>query len=300
MREMLKQYQSYLLFEKRLSKKSSESYLQDLMQLEKFLDEQKSDLLCSQRKHVEGYLKQLADLGYAHKSLHRFLSSFKGFYFWLMKQEKIQENPAEGVALPQILSYKPDCLSISQIEKIYQVLPQNTALEMRDFILIELLYSLGLRISEAINVCLDWLNLDEKVMIVTGKGNKQRVIPLGTKMLPYLKEYLQTYRLQLTPQSNHLLLNYQGKNLSRMGAYKRVRTIVQIADISQKISPHSFRHSYATHLIEAGADLRVVQELLGHKNIQTTQIYTHINAEYLKEVHFSFHPRNQIGKEIKF
>ncbi len=291
----LTNYKSYILFEKRLSKESVAGYLQDLNRLQQFLEvERQTELLKVSSLDIKSYVDQLMDLGYAHTSLHRFYSSFKGFYRWLLQKEYILDDPMSGILLPRVQKYKPVCLSISEVNQIYDSLPKKTAFDFRNLVMIEFLYSLGLRVSEMINVLISSVRLEDSFMIIVGKGNKERIVPMGQKMKPFLELYLKEYRPLLNPKSNHIILNRFGRSLSRMGAYKMVQKIVLESGVNQKVSPHSFRHSFATHLIEAGADLRVVQELLGHSDISTTQRYTHLDQQYLQEVHQSFHPRNQI------
>ncbi len=293
-KDYLTAFQAHLAFEKRLSENSIRSYLGDLEKY--FFSLPKNYSLKdnhSQEKHILHFLSELQELGIAPRSINRYLSSLKGFYTYLVLEKEISKNPLENISGPKIQKYKPDYLERNEMEDIYKSVDSSHKLGARDLCLIELLYGAGLRISEAIGLNLDRLHLNEQLILIEGKGNKQRLVPIGQKAKTSLENYLERFRPLFNPLCDKLLLNKNGKNLSRMGAWKIVQKLALQAGLNKSISPHSFRHSYATHLIEAGADLRSVQELLGHSDISTTEIYTHLDKSYLFEVHQSFHPRNQ-------
>jgi integrase/recombinase XerD len=293
---LLIHYKAFLTFEKRLTPKTIEAYFRDLQRFSDHLSLDKSPTNTSSQD-IKTYVKHLMELGLAPASLHRNVTAIKGYHRWLLVEKHIKQDPTTRVHIPKIQRYKPDCLTVSEIEFIYTHLTslteRNQKNAWRDLCLVEMLYSVGLRISEAINLKMDNIHLKEGVLQILGKGNKQRLVPLGTKAHHTLTRYLNQNRILLGPKTDTLLLNARGQALSRMGAWKIIKKICAEVGIDKKISPHSFRHSFATHLIEAGADLRSVQELLGHSDIATTQIYTHLDAHYLEEVHKSFHPRNQ-------
>ncbi len=244
---------------------------------------------------LRAFIRSLVELGFAPASISRYLSTLKSYAAFLAEEGALPEDPARSLKGPRQQRYKPISLTHQQIDAIYDALETGAIVgepaPLRDLCLIELLYGLGLRISEAIGLKLDQVNLPEAVVLVQGKGKKQRLVPLGFKVGRSIKRYLEVWESK--GRTDTLLLNRFGKPLSRMGAWKIVQRICAAADIRVAVSPHTFRHSFATHLIEAGADLRSVQEMLGHADISTTQIYTHLDQEYLKEVHKSFHPRNR-------
>lgn len=244
---------------------------------------------------LRGFLKGLAELGFAPASISRYLSAVKGYSAWLAEEGLLAEDPARVLKGPKQQRYKPSSLTHAEIDSLYDLLEANAAAggpaALRDLCLIELLYGLGLRISEAIGLKLDQVDLREEAVLVQGKGSKQRLVPLGGKVARSLRRYLEAWDGK--GRTDTVLLNRFGRPLSRMGAWKIVQRLCLDAGIAAAVSPHTFRHSFATHLIEAGADLRSVQEMLGHADISTTQIYTHLDQEYLREVHKSFHPRNR-------
>lgn len=242
------------------------------------------------------FIRGLVELGFAPASISRYLSTLKSYSAFLADAGRLDDDPIRGLQGPRQQRYKPASLTRREIDALYDSLEAAVARgevgARRNLCLVELLYGLGLRISEATGLKLDQVNLPEGVVLVQGKGKKQRLVPLGGKVAHSIRAYLET-DWEAKGRTDTLLLNRFGRPLSRMGAWKIVQRICADADIRTAVSPHTFRHSFATHLIEAGADLRSVQEMLGHADISTTQIYTHLDQEYLKEVHGSFHPRNR-------
>lgn len=293
-------YLAYLRLEKRLSPESVSAYLSDLNLLFRHLTQEgeteasPADLTMPR---LRVFLRSLAELGFAPSSISRYLSTLKSYCGFLADEGVLTSDPTEGLQGPRQQRYKPQSLSRRELDALYDSLDfsirEGRALAWRDLALVELLYGLGLRISEAIGLKLDQVNLSESVVIVQGKGGKQRLVPLGTKVAATLRDYLRLEWQARGTRTDTVLLNRFGRPLSRMGAWKIVQRICNEAGIQSAVSPHTFRHSFATHLIEAGADLRSVQEMLGHADISTTQIYTHLDQDYLKEVHKSFHPRNR-------
>ncbi len=299
-------YQALLQLEKRLSPETVDSYTRDLLLLFRHLaqNNNKPTVKDLTALTLRGFIQGLTDLGIAAASLARYVSSIKSYCQYLIEENLLTEDPTMGLRAPRQQRYKPSSLSHVEMQSIYTHLSElpealqnngeNKIGPARNLCLIELLYGLGLRISEAITLQIDQLHFDEDVVMVQGKGNKQRLVPLGQKVSASLKQYLASERQSLNARDNTLLLNWRGKPLSRMGAWKIVQQICLASDIKTAVSPHTFRHTFATHLIEAGADLRSVQEMLGHTDISTTQIYTHLDQDYLRETHKSFHPRNQV------
>jgi integrase/recombinase XerD len=245
---------------------------------------------------LRAFVRGLVELGFAPASISRYLSTLKSYSAFLADEGVLKNDPTLGLQGPRQQRYKPTSLSRQDIDALYDSLmaavQKAEVGARRNLCLVELLYGLGLRISEATGLKLDQVNLPEGVVLVQGKGNKQRLVPLGNKVANSIRTYLET-DWEAKGRTDTLLLNRFGKPLSRMGAWKIVQRICAEADIRSAVSPHTFRHTFATHLIDAGADLRSVQEMLGHADISTTQIYTHLDQEYLKEVHRSFHPRNK-------
>lgn len=246
---------------------------------------------------LRAFIRGLAELGFAPSSLSRYLSALKGYCAWLAEAGRLPADPARALKGPRQQRYKPSSLGRAEIDALYDSLEARAAsgeaASLRDLCLVELLYGLGLRVSEAVGLKLDHLNLPEGAALVQGKGGKQRLVPLGGKVARSLRRWMEAWEGK--ERTDTVLLNRFGRPLSRMGAWKIVQRICLEAGVATAVSPHTFRHSFATHLIEAGADLRAVQELLGHSDISTTQIYTHLDQDYLREVHKSFHPRNRAG-----
>lgn len=292
-------YLAHLQLEKRLSPETVAAYLSDLRLLFRFLagdsarQASPADLTLPK---LRAFLRSLAELGFAPSSISRYLSTLKSYCGFLADEGVLGQDPTESLQGPRQQRYKPHSLSRREMDALYDYLDfsirEGRALAWRDLALVELLYGLGLRISEAIGLKLDQLNLGESLVQVQGKGGKQRLVPLGSKVAATLRDYLRLEWQAKGTRTDTVLLNRFGRPLSRMGAWKIVQRICEEAGIKTAVSPHTFRHSFATHLIEAGADLRSVQEMLGHADISTTQIYTHLDQDYLREVHRSFHPRN--------
>lgn len=293
-------YLAYLRLEKRLSPETVAAYFSDLRLLFRHLTrdgEAEPDPASLTLPRLRAFIRSLIDLGFAPASISRYLSTFKSYAGFLVDEGALEKDPTFGLQGPRQQRYKPQSLSRREMEALYDSLDlairEERPFAWRDLVLVELLYGLGLRISEAIGLKLDQVNLPESVVMVQGKGGKQRLVPLGSKVAATLRDYLRVEWEGHGVRTETVLLNRFRRPLSRMGAWKIVQRICLDAGIKTAVSPHTFRHSFATHLIEAGADLRSVQEMLGHADISTTQIYTHLDQDYLKEVHRSFHPRNK-------
>ncbi len=293
-------YRVHLSLEKRLDEDSIQAYFSDLRNFFAYLSESTlpMEIASMEAAQVRAFVDYLYEVkGREASSIARHLSSLRGYFLYLQDEGLLAQDPVMGIQAPRRQRYKPTSLTRHEIETLYNHMEENIFAgrkgALRDFCLIDLLYGVGLRISEATHLRLDQLRLDESVVLVEGKGKKQRLVPLGNPVARSIKEYMEKERRTKDNKSDILVRNGRGMPLSRMGAWKIVQRLCLEAGITLAVSPHTFRHSFATHLIEAGADLRSVQEMLGHADISTTQIYTHLDQDYLREVHQSFHPRNK-------
>lgn len=269
------------------------SYIYDLRQLEQFFGYQKKDFVESTVKDLRNYIHALFDAGLSSRSINRKISSLKAFYRYLLHKKRIDLNPASELESLKVGRKLPAILSIDEITAIIEAADDKKPLVLRDRACLELLYAAGLRISELLDLKIIDLDMDNGLVNVIGKGNKQRIVPFGKQAERALDEYITHGRPSIIKKrsSSFLVLNARGKKLTRVGFLKILRKYRIKSGIKKRVTPHMFRHSFATHLLEAGADLRAVQELLGHADISTTQIYTHVDREYLKEVYKEHHPR---------
>ncbi len=269
------------------------AYDYDLRQLVKYLERSDQELEFVTARDLRHFVHSLFDLGLAPVSINRKISSIKSFYRFLLRSKIISTNPAEALELQKVRRKLPVVLSVEEVVAILESADERTALGMRDRVCLELLYSSGLRISELLTLKISDLKIGESLVSVIGKGNKQRFVPFGGRAKRAIEDYLSSARPCLIKKksSSLLILNTRGGRLSRMGFSKILRKYRIRSGVKKRVTAHTFRHSFATHLLEGGADLRAVQELLGHADISTTQIYTHTDREYLKEVHRLFHPR---------
>jgi integrase/recombinase XerD len=295
MQKYLQSYLQFLNFEKGISKNTYASYQLDLNRYLAHLDE---DGITSVEKvtdeFISGFLATLYDLGLSAKSVARNLSAIKGFHKFLVREGITKYNPTEDVESPKLARKLPDVLHQHEIEKI--LAQPNTAepLGIRDKTMLETMYACGLRVSELITLRQSDVYPNEGFVRVFGKGAKERLVPIGKSALEWIEIYKEKVRVPLGKLGRGrdvLFLNARGRPMSRMAVWNIVHDYTLKAGIKKEVHPHTFRHSFATHLLEGGADLRAVQEMLGHSDISTTEIYTHIDREYLKEVHRTFHPR---------
>jgi len=291
----LKEYLAYLKLEKNLSGNTVSSYRNDISSFIRFLEEYKIDDPSQIESRIIIYFfTNLEKIGLTSSSAARYFSSLKGFLNYLFANNYIKNNPIEKVSPPKLGKTLPGVLSFEEIDKILSLPNTNEILGIRDKTILEVFYACGLRISELISLKLSDLFLNEEMIRVFGKGSKERIVPIGSSAINWINVYLTKSRplLQKKMKSeNYLFLNSRGSKLSRMGVWKIVSRYIKESGIEKDAHPHTFRHSFATHLIEGGADLRSVQEMLGHADISTTQIYTHIDREFIKQVHKQFHPR---------
>ncbi|HCY75241.1 MAG: site-specific tyrosine recombinase XerD [Ignavibacterium sp.] len=291
----LKEYLAHLKLEKNLSQNTVASYKNDINAFISFLKELKIDDPSNvTTEHINGFFKVLKELGLLGSSTARYFSSLKGFFLFLIKNKYILKNPIEKISAPRISKKLPGVLDINEVEAILSVPDTKEILGLRDKAILELFYACGTRVSELLNLKVNDLFFDDGIIRVFGKGSKERLIPIGSSAITWIGEYLKKSRpllMKKLKSENILFLNSRGTKLSRMGVWKIIDRCVKEAGIKKDVHPHTFRHSFATHLLEGGADLRAVQEMLGHADISTTQIYTHIDRDYIKQVHKQYHPR---------
>lgn len=292
------EFKNYLKLERSLSNNSIDAYLLDIRKLTSFISENYSTSLSIENINVsiiESFIKYLFKSESSTYSQARIVSGLKSFFNYLLLEEKIDINPMELIDAPKLVRKLPETLSIQEIEIIINAVDLDSKEGMRNKAILETLYSCGLRVSELVNLKVQNLFLDIGFIKVLGKGMKERLVPIGTKAAECISLYMKEYRTNLNISEGfegYLFINRRGKNLTRNMIFIIVKDLVKKAGLNKNISPHTFRHSFATHLIEGGADLRAVQEMLGHESITTTEIYTHLNKNYLKEVVNKFHPRS--------
>ena len=292
------EFKNYLKLERSLSNNSIDAYLLDIRKLTSFISENYSTSLSIENINVsiiESFIKYLFKSESSTYSQARIVSGLKSFFNYLLLEEKIDINPMELIDAPKLVRKLPETLSIQEIEIIINAIDLDSKEGMRNKAILETLYSCGLRVSELVNLKVQNLFLDIGFIKVLGKGMKERLVPIGTKAAECISIYMNEYRTNLNISEGfegYLFINRRGKNLTRNMIFIIVKDLVKKAGLNKNISPHTFRHSFATHLIEGGADLRAVQEMLGHESITTTEIYTHLNKNYLKEVVNKFHPRS--------
>jgi len=282
-----------LKLEKGLSVNTIASYGSDIKQFMYFIAENKLDYLKLDENDIQKYIKHLKIKNISDKSIARKLSSIKQLVLFLLKSKKIKNNPFSAIIQPKAANSLPKPLSEQQIEMLLASPDELTAMGFRDKSMLELMYATGMRVSELINLTLMQVNLNQGVIKVVGKGDKQRIIPMGEYANDYLQEYIVTYRNKILKngKSQHVFLSNRGTQMTRQAFWYRVKKYSSMCGIYPLPSPHMLRHSFATHLLNHGADLRVVQMLLGHTNISTTQIYTLVSKEKLKKIHQEHHPR---------
>jgi integrase/recombinase XerD len=295
METFLNEYLSVLRLERNLSENTILSYKNDLTSLIKFLEQDKVDDLCRINiNHITGFFNSLNELGLTSTTSARYFSSTKGFFNYLHLNKYIEENPVERLSSPKLSKNLPVVLTVDEINSIIDLPDTSNKLGLRDKSLLELLYACGTRVTEIINLKISDLFFKEEIIRVFGKGSKERVVPIGSSAIHWVEEYLLKSRPLLEKKlksENIVFLNSRGMKLSRMGVWKIINRYTTQSGVKREVHPHTFRHSFATHLLEGGADLRAVQEMLAHADISTTQIYTHIDRDYIKQVHKEFHPR---------
>ena len=297
MKKLLDQFLNHLSIEVGLSANTIESYRRDLERYIKFLQEKKIysvDRITEE--HITNFIGFLSGKRLAANSIARKLSSIRRFHKFLVTEGYSNFNPAGALETPKLWRKLPTVLDKEEMKKLLGKPTLDTPLGLRDKAILEFLYATGVRISELIKTKRKDLLSEVELVRVIGKGQKERIIPIGREALRSVGKYLQEARPQLANELSEdvLFLNRRGRPFSRMGLWKILRKYVNKAGIKKKVSPHTIRHSFATHLLKGGADLRAVQEMLGHADISTTQIYTHLDREYLKQEHRDYHPRSKM------
>lgn len=295
----LRRYLQFVKLEKGLADNSITSYETDLQRYLKFLAEKINirDLTGVTLAHIEKYLEELTGMGLSVSSITRNISSIRSFHEFALVENLALANPAELVELPKKAHKLPEVLDTDEIEQILQTADRETNAGIRDAAILECLYATGMRVSEMVDLEVDRIFFEIGFIRVTGKGNKERLVPLGEIAQQALEQYLNDvrplFKFSQNPQNakNKVFLNQRGGPLTRMSIWNIVKKYAEKAGVEKNVYPHIFRHSFATHLLEGGADLRAVQEMLGHSSILTTEIYTHIDRSFLHQTHKQFHPR---------
>lgn len=293
----LRDFLNFTKLERNLSDNTREAYKRDLTRYFQFLQAQCDSLNAVSGEHIRAYLKELAELGLESSSVSRNISAIRSIHKFLLSEKILSKNVAEEITLPKSTKYLPSVLTHDEVFRLLEspMSEKNPSpkFALRDKAILELMYATGMRVSEAVELKQQSLYFDAGFIRVFGKGSKERLVPVGRSAVQWVTRYQTELRLRL--MRNHsedfLFLNVRGKKLTRMSFYNIITENATRAEIAKEISPHTLRHTFATHLLEGGADLRAVQEMLGHSSIKATQIYTHIDRQFLKEVHTSFHPR---------
>ena len=292
-----KQFNAYLKLERSLAGNTIEAYLRDIHKLQQFLElnEQSTVPTKVTQKDLIAFIGFINELGLSRHSQARILSGIKAFFKFLMYEELIVKDPSALIETPKLGRKLPDTLDFPEIEKLFSAIDMSTPEGTRNRAMLETLYSSGLRVSELIGLKISNVHEDIGFLRVVGKGSKERLVPIGREALKQIRIYRDQVRVHLAIKKgneDHLFLNKRGSALSRVMVFMIIKDLANKIGLKKSISPHTFRHSFATHLIEGGADLRAVQEMLGHESITTTEIYTHLDRDYLKQVITEYHPRS--------
>jgi integrase/recombinase XerD len=292
-----KEFGNYLKLERSLSQNSIDAYRHDITLLEQYVNVSKLDVspMAITPAHLRGFLQHINELGMSAHSQARILSGVKSFYKYMLSEDLVEKDPTSLIEGPKLGRKLPDTLDYEEIVRMLEAVDLSTPEGGRNRAMLEVLYSSGLRVSELVELRRANVYFDLGFLRVVGKGNKERLVPIGRDAMKYLKIYLEEIRIHTAPQKGyegHVFLNRAGKKISRVTVFLIVKSIAVKIGLKKSISPHTFRHSFATHLIEGGADLRAVQEMLGHESITTTEIYTHLDRDYLKQVIKEYHPRS--------
>ncbi len=291
-----KGFKQYLILEKSLTGNSIEAYLHDVLKFENFLSSNEWSIspIEVEYKHLLQFVSSLTKIGVASSSQARMISGLRAFYKYLLLEDVLVNDPTQNLELPKLARKLPEVLSQLEIEAILKQIDLSKPMGHRDQAIIETLYGCGLRVSELIGLNISEIYFEEEFIKVHGKGNKERLVPIAPSVLKVLSRYIHETRVHLKVNkkfSDTTFLNHFGNGLSRISVFKLIKTLATKAGIQKNISPHTFRHSFATSLVEGGADLRAVQQMLGHESIITTEIYTHLDRKFLKETIALYHPR---------
>lgn len=292
---LIAKYRTYLLLERSLSENTSSAYLEDLSKLLIYLQDAHVDYCHVSLEILRDFLIELSDIGICARSHARIISGIKSFYHFLLLEKKIDEDYSVLLETPKIGLKLPEVLTVDEIDSILQVIDLSVALGQRNRAMIEMLYSCGLRVSELVNLRISDLYLESEYISVIGKGDKQRLVPISQRAIHEIDNWMierNTISVQ-RGEEDILFLNRRGARLTRYMVFRLVKYYAALAGVKKSISPHTFRHSFATHLLEGGANLRAIQEMLGHKSILTTEIYTHVDMNLLRDQVNKFHPMNR-------
>ena len=290
---LLEGFEKYLKVERGLSENSIFSYMSDVSKLDRFLTKSDRDIIESTRQDISNFLREETRKKRSDRTKARVIASLRQFYNYLINNKLILDNPMENVNAPKIEKSLPDFLTKKEIQKLFSTFDENNILELRDKTLFELLYASGLRISEACGLLLSDVDMDNMMIQVRGKGGRERLVPYGEIAEDLLTRYLDGARGSIIKQkkSHFLFVSQKGASINRKSVWRLLKKYMERAKIEKNITPHTLRHSFATHLLQNNVDLRSVQELLGHIDISTTQIYTHVAPMHLKKIHKKHHPR---------
>lgn len=297
----IKGFKTYLQLEKSLSLNSINAYIHDVEKLAQYLElksmNNKPEQI--QLKHLQEFIKWLNVVGVSARTQSRIISGIKSFYKYLLLEDIISNNPTDLLESPKIGRKLPDTLSLEEINNLIAAIDLSKPEGQRNKAMLETLYGCGLRVSELTDLKISGLYFDAGFIKIIGKGNKERLVPLGAVAKKNIMIYLNEVRIQLSPQKGNediLFLNHRGRKLSRVMIFIIIKELAEKIGLKKNISPHTFRHSFASHLVDRGADLRAVQEMLGHESITTTEIYTHLDRNYLRDNILQYHPRSKISK----
>jgi integrase/recombinase XerD len=294
MNELIEQFLSYISVERGMADNTLSSYKRDLSKFSDFLKSKKIDSIDKvSRQMINSFMMAERERGLGSNSVSRELACIKSFFKFLLKENTIKDDAANIIESPKLWKKLPFVLSIQEVETLLNAPNVRDPMEARDKACLELMYATGMRVSELVNLKIDDINMEVDFAKCFGKGSKERIVPFGKKAKESLIRYLEKTRPMLLKKkiSNSLFLTRLGKKMSRQTFWKIIKKYAKLAKIKKKVTPHSLRHSFATHILERGADLRIVQEMLGHSDISTTQIYTHVSKDRLKSIHQKFHPR---------
>ncbi|MGI9191436.1 MAG: site-specific tyrosine recombinase XerD [Chitinophagaceae bacterium] len=291
-----KGFNAWLKLEKGLSEHSLSAYLHDVEALKRYLIQTENPILPRevQREHLHGFMQALHDIGMSATSQARMVSGLRSFFRYLQIEQVRTDDPTEWLEAPKTGRHLPDTLSVEEIDTLFNAIDHSTAEGTRNRAILETMYSCGLRVSEVIQLGFNAIHADTEFIRVVGKGNKERLVPISDSALHYLALYTQGYRNKMNPKAgyeNHVFLNRRGAALSRVMIFYILKDLAQKTGLKKNIHPHTLRHSFATHLVEGGADLRAVQEMLGHESITTTEIYTHLDRDFLRQTIRQYLPR---------
>jgi len=293
----LQSFKNYLKLERSLSGNSIEAYLGDLNKLLQYFEsyDKSTEIKDISHNDLKLFITWINELGMLPSTQARVISSLKAFFSFLQLEEVILDDPSSLLEAPRLSRTLPDTLNIHEIDILINAIDASKPEGMRNKAILEVLYGCGLRVSELVNLRLSDIHEESEFIRIIGKGNKERLIPIGNNALKYINIYIAEVRVQLNIKKgfeNYIFLNRTGSSLSRISVFTMIKSLAEKTGLKKSISPHTFRHSFATHLIEGGADLRAVQEMLGHSSITTTEIYTHLDRDYLRGVIMEAHPRS--------